>query len=47
MRLFFGELLWLGAAGLLAWWFPITFLVIQMLAAAVTITLMQVERQFR
>ena len=46
-RHLFAELMWLGAAALLAWFAPKTFLAIEALAAAITLTLMQVERHFR
>ena len=41
------ELLWLAAAGAAAWTFPKTFIAIQVVAAAITLTMMQVERHFR
>lgn len=41
------ECLWLAAAGLALWCFPKTFVTVQIVAAAITITLMQVERHFR
>ena len=47
MRHFVAELLWLGTAGLVGWWIPKTFLVVQIVAAAITLTLMLVERHFR
>lgn len=47
MRHFFAELMWLGFAGLVAWWIPKSFLAVQVLAAAITLALMQVERHFR
>jgi len=46
-RHFAAELLWLAAAGCAAWALPRTFLGIQLVAAAITVTLMQVERHFR
>ncbi len=39
-----GELVWLAAAGLLAWFFPKTVLVITLAGAAVTITLRLIEK---
>ena len=41
------ELLWLGGAALFAFFFLKTFLVIEIVALTITITLMQVERAFR
>jgi len=47
LRNFTAEVLWLGVAGVTAWSFPKTFLTAQLVAAAITITMMQVERHFR
>lgn len=41
------ELAFLTAAGALLWFFPKTIITIQVVALAITLSLMQVERHFR
>ncbi len=43
---FFVELLWLGAAALLAWFFPLTFAAIEIVAAGTTFALWRLERSW-
>ena len=45
LRLFF-ELLWLAGAAAFAWYFPITFAVIEIIGAATTFALWRVERSW-
>ena len=47
MRSLGAEILWLGGAGAAAFYFWKTVLAIEVVAALITITLMEVERRFR
>lgn len=46
LKRFLFELLWLAGAGVCAWFFPKTVLVIVAFGAAVTIALRMVEKSF-
>lgn len=46
LKRFLFELLWIGAAGVCAWFFPKTALVIVAFGAAATIALRMVEKSF-
>jgi hypothetical protein len=46
-RHFAAEMLWLAGLGAALWILPRSILAIEIVAAAITLTLMQVERRFR
>lgn len=46
LKRFLFELLWIGGAGVCAWFFPKTVLAIVALSAVVTIALRMVEKSF-